>query len=124
MNTSDIEYLNGIAETWNGLSSDKEKWEYLAKHPDHFELALEEQQTGVSFHEGLFPDNVEDDVDLDIKWPNDFEHCIGKSLAVRMLLDTLGIKYVTWSSFQLMPKGEAHDQEETKTNPNVRKLCL
>ena len=85
-----METLKKIANNWNALKTDIERWKYILEHKDQIMVMLDNDDTIPVFCPGLIPGWIEDYDDLPSL--NDFHQYLGNSEGVKDLLSVLGIK--------------------------------
>ena len=79
--------LKELAEKWNNLKTDEERWKYLLSHKNKIGLLLDNDATYPAFHSSVVPNDIEDYDDLPkIKA---FDQYIGWSEGVFDLLHAL-----------------------------------
>lgn len=81
--------LKRIAEKWNALNNDMERWEYLLSHKKEIALELDNDNTGCRFQENMLPNDSDN---YDPPYLKNFDDWIGNSEGLYILFPILGIE--------------------------------
>ena len=82
--------LKEIAEKWNALKNDNDRWQYVLEHKNEIALRLDNDYTFPVFCETLIPDNAEDWDDLPKL--DGFKWWIGNNPGISYLMEALGVE--------------------------------
>ncbi len=87
-----IQKYKPIAESWNVLKTDRDRWKYLLEHKEEYTLLLDNDATIVNVHipdeemQGIDYDDLDEQLDCD-----SFDDYLGWDDGVVTLLEVLGI---------------------------------
>jgi len=84
-----MENLNEIAQRWNSLENDRDRWEYLFSHKDEISLRLDNDCTHAAFCENLIPTGTDWD---DLPELNNFSNWIGNDEGIDDMFEILGVE--------------------------------
>ena len=86
-----MQELQRIAERWNKLNNDKERWAYVLGHKDEIIIMLDNDSTHPCYHDSVLPNGLED-YSEDVPNLNGFDSWIGNSPGIDDLMEVLGIQ--------------------------------
>ena len=78
-----------LAEKWNNLNTDLERWEFLIENKKTFIILLDNDDTGVQYQSSIVPSSCDDLDDLPkLNW---FDSWIGNAPGINDLMQTIGL---------------------------------